>query len=313
MFGKKKKGNFEFEGRVALITGAGNGFGQEFAKEAHRRGMKMMLADIDEADLKRTQQWVLDQGGTAEIVVTDVTEEEQVDNMVKKTMEKFGRIDLLINDAGVAFGGEVYELPTNEWEWIFHANCMSHIYSMSRVIPIMREQGTPCYILNVSSLAGLLTMGKMPAYFATKHFACALSEAVYYDIQANDMNIQMSVFCPSYVQTDLHHCERHRPKQYTIPNDPWLKTEAYARHKKRAEYVITNGTPLDPVGPYVFDAIAEGRYYIELHPNTKIIIKHYAKDVIKERNPDNKWMDAVTKTTRNAATLKDKLYILLHL
>ena len=125
---KKSKEKFVFKDRVALITGAGNGFGQEFAKEACRRGMKMMLADIDENDLLRTQKWVQDNGGVAEVIVTDVTLEDQVDAMVNATMEKFGQIDLLINNAGIAFGGEVYELPSNEWEWIFHANCMSHIY-----------------------------------------------------------------------------------------------------------------------------------------------------------------------------------------
>ena len=310
---KKSKYKFEFEGRVALITGAGNGFGQEFAKQACQRGMKMMLADIDEADLKRTQKWVLDNGGEAEVIVTDVTKEEDVDRMVKATMEKFGQIDLLINNAGIAFGGEVYELPSNEWEWIIHANCMSHIYSMQRVIPIMDKQKTPCYILNVTSLAGLLTMDEMPAYYSTKHFATSLAEATYYDIQKKGMNIRMSVFCPSYVQTDLHHTMRHRPPQYTIPNDPFIGSAPYERELKQAEYVITNGTPLDPIGPYVFQAIEEGRFYIQPHPKTKIIIKHYSKDVVKERNPDYKFMQAAVAVDRNQAKLKDIIYLLTHL
>ncbi len=310
---KKAKEKFVFKDRVALITGAGNGFGQEFAKEACRRGMKMMLADIDEHDLLRTQKWVLDNGGVAEVIVTDVTLEDQVDAMVNATMEKFGQIDLLINNAGIAFGGEVYELPSNEWEWIFHANCMSHIYSMKRVIPIMDKQKTPCYILNVTSLAGLLTMDDMPPYYSTKHFATSLAEAVYYDIQKKGMNIKMSVFCPSYVHTDLHNCMRHRPPQYTIPDDPFLKSEAYIREQKQAEKVITTGTPLDPVGPFVFDAIENGHFYIQLHPKTKIIIKHFNKDVVKERNPDYKFMKAAVAVDQNKATFKDLVYLLTHL
>ena len=84
---RKSKEKFVFKDKVALITGAGNGFGQEFAKEACRRGMKMMLADIDEHDLLRTQKWVIDNGGVAEVIVTDVTVEDQVEAMVNATME----------------------------------------------------------------------------------------------------------------------------------------------------------------------------------------------------------------------------------
>lgn len=101
----------EFKDKVALITGAGNGFGQEFAKEATRRGMKLMLADIDEADVRRTQAWVLEHGGTAETVVVDVSLEEDVEKMVNETLHVYSRIDLLINNAGIAIGGEVTELP----------------------------------------------------------------------------------------------------------------------------------------------------------------------------------------------------------
>jgi len=133
----------EFKNKVALITGAGNGFGQEFAKEACRRGMKMMLADIDENDLKRTQSWVKDHGGEAEICVADVSLEEECDKLVKAAMDAFGRIDLLINDAGVAIGGSVTELPSRDWEWIVHVNDFAHIYTMKRVIPIMKSQAPP--------------------------------------------------------------------------------------------------------------------------------------------------------------------------
>lgn len=303
----------EFRNKVALITGAGNGFGQEFAKEATRRGMKLMLADIDEADVKRTQAWVQDNGGTAEICVVDVSLEDDVETMVNETMRVYGRIDLLINNAGVAIGGSVEKLPTRDWEWIVHVNNFSHIYSMKRVIPIMKAQGTPCHILNVASLAGLLTMGSMPAYFATKHFAVALSESVYYDLQEEKVNIKMSVFCPSFVQTDLHNYNRHRPARYTAPEDPYYSSE-YAQYiQSIADRVITTGTPLDPVGPFVFDALERETFYIQLHPNTKPMILHRARDILKERVPDLEFINRIRGIVEGNKSLKNVLYVLRHL
>ena len=302
-----------FSDKVALITGAGNGFGQEFAKEATRRGMKLMLVDIEEDDVKRTQTWVKENGGTAEIFVADVSLEDDVEKMVNKTMEVYGRIDLLINNAGIAVGGSVEKLPTRDWEWIIHVNAFSHIYSMKRVIPIMKAQGTPCHILNVCSLAGLLTMGSMPAYFSSKHFAVALSESVYYDLQEEHANIKMSVFCPSFVQTDLNHYYRHRPARYTDNTDPYYASD-YARHiQDIADRVITTGTPLDPVGPFVFDALEKDKFYIELHPGTKPMIKHRLRDIIKERVPDLQFINSARALVEGKGGLQNLIYFIRHL
>lgn len=124
----------------------------------------------------------------------------------------------------------------------------------------MERQGTSCRIVNVASLAGLVTLGNMSAYFATKHFSVALSESVFYDLQASRSNIGMSVFCTSFVQTDLHHYECHRPDRFYMPDDPYYQSEAYKNVLKMAEEVITTGTPIDPVGPFLFDAIEKGKF-----------------------------------------------------
>ncbi len=293
-----------FKDRVALITGAGNGFGREFAREANRRGMRLFLADIDEADLKRTQREIQDAGGRAEICVADVSLESEVDRMVQDAISAWGQIDLLINNAGIAIGGSVTDLPSRDWEWIIGVNNMSQIYAMKRVIPMMMRQGTPCHIVNVASMAGLVTMNGMPAYFATKHFCVALSESVCYDLQAAGADIGMSVYCPSFIRTDLHHYERHRPARFQAPEDPYYSSLTYRKYLRMAKLVVTTGTPIEPVGPCVFDAIEKDKFYIEPHPEGKQLIRHRTRNILKGRRPNLQFINVARARQGGNRSLK---------
>lgn len=275
----------EFSGKTALITGAGNGFGAEFAKEAGKRGMKVLAADINEEGARRTRDAIREAGGTSELCVVDVSLEADIERMVRSAMDAFGRIDLLINNAGIALGGSVVDLPARDWEWIIAVNNLSQVHAMKRVIPIMLAQGSPCHIVNVASLAGLVTLGRMPAYFATKHFSVALSESVFYDLQAMGADIGMSVFCPGYARTDLHHCERHRPGRFASKDDPYYSSEKYKEIQKRAERVVTGGMSLDRIGSIVFRAIERGDFYIETDKKAKLLIARRAGDILFERRP----------------------------
>lgn len=302
----------EFKNRVALITGAGNGFGKEFAKEACRRGMKLVLVDIDEHDLKKTLDEILAQGATACACVADVSLEKDVERMVKAAMEAYGQIDLLINDAGIVIAGSVTGIPSRDWEWIVGVNCMSHVYAMKHVIPIMKAQGTPCHIVNVASIAGLITLGDMSPYYATKHFSVALSESVNYDLLKSGANIGISVFCPSFVRTDLYHCERHRPVRFQAPDDPYYTSEIYRYILSEEERMISNGAPLAPFGPYVFKAIEKGKFYIEPHKDGNLLIRHRTRNLIKGRNPDFRVVAAAMEAYTGKMSFKKAVDFMLH-
>lgn len=278
----------EFKNKVAVITGAGNGFGFEIAKECADKEMKLVLADIDEKDLEVAVLYFKEKGTEVIGVHCDVTLDAEVGKMVDEAISAYGSIDFLVNNAGIALSGPVWELPLQDWEWIVGANLMSQIYAMRRVIPIMLKQDTECHILNVASVAGLITSNGMPAYHTTKHGSVALSESTSYDLQAIDAKIKVSVFCPGFVQTDLHNHERHRPSRFSDKSDSYYSSPQYASGLKKAEFVITTGMPIDSMGMSVMVGIEEEQFYILTHPIYNTLIGRRVKDMLEGRGPNLK-------------------------
>lgn len=278
----------DFKGKVAVITGAGNGFGVEIAKECAIRNMKMVLVDIEGEDVERTEKLVESMGAVAVSLTADVSLLQEVKKMVDITIENFGQIDLLFNNAGVAIPGYIWELPMRDWDWIVSINVMSQVYAMNLAIPIMLKQGTPCHIINTASVAGLITSDGMPAYHTTKHASVALSESVSYDLQKINANIKVSVLCPGFVQTDLHHYEKHRPERFTAVEDPYYQSDSFKMHQAIAEHVVTTGIPVDSIGMSVFNAIEDEDFYILTHPIYSTLIGKRVKDMLEGKGPDLK-------------------------
>ena len=274
----------EFKNKVALITGGANGFGKAFGIEAAKRGMKVVLVDIDEPDLIGTTAVL--KGFDAEVlpIVADVTLYENVKMVVEKTMETFGQIDILFSNAGVVPCGDILHLPARDWDWTAAANLTSHGHFYHEVVPIMVKQGTPAHILGVSSIAGILHgIGNNATYSATKHGAVALIEDLRNYFRLNKIeNIGVSVYCPGYVQTDLHHCERHRPDRFKAPEDLYYQSEYYKASLGRVNVSISTGEPIDNVGARLFKAIEDKEMYILTHPQYNDYIKARHRAIEKD-------------------------------
>ena len=180
-------------GKTALITGAAYGFGKEFVKQAAKRKMKIVAVDIMEDELMKLED-VAKEFGAEDITLipADVSLYEETEKVVKATMDKYGQIDLLMNNAGTCTPGYGFMIPLQDWEWIIRTNFLSHVYFMRQVIPIMKAQGTHCNILNVCSIAGLITSNAMPGYYSTKHAAVQLSRATQYELEEIGADIQVS-------------------------------------------------------------------------------------------------------------------------
>jgi NAD(P)-dependent dehydrogenase (short-subunit alcohol dehydrogenase family) len=273
-----------FEGKVAVITGAGSGFGREFAKAGAALGMKLVLADLDTAGLAATVEAVRAQGGEAIGVATDVSDAAQVDALARATLESFGGVHLLFNNAGVGAGGFVWENSANDWQWVFGVNVMGVANGLRAFVPIMIEQNEPAHIVNTASVAGLLAAPAMGVYNASKHAVVAMTETLYHDLRlAGASLVGVSLLCPAFVPTGIADAERSRPD--ALANDA-----PYTASQKLAARQLTRAVEggklcARDIAELTFAAVREGRFYVVTHPGIMPSVQLRLDDIAQLRSP----------------------------
>ena len=259
----------EFNGKVALVTGAAHGIGYAFSKEAAERGMKLALVDIDEPALNQVAEELRSRNAEVLVCVTDVSVYEEAKASVQATMEQFGQIDVLFANAGIATAGSILTIPIRDWEWAMAVNTMGIVHYVHEVLPIMEAQKTPAHLMCTASIAGLRAgMAVNPPYFASKHAAVSVAESVKAEVESTGCDIGVSVFCPMYVATDIHNCEKHRPARFWDASDPFYRSEDYIKAREAFRDNVTGGMPLDNIGKRLFQAIEDNQMYIVTHTQT---------------------------------------------
>jgi len=261
----------EFKDKVAVITGAASGIGLGIARRAVKEGMKVVLADIEKDALKQTEEELKSAGAEVISVVTDVSKLEDIENLAQKTIEAFGEVHLLCNNAGVAAPGALWECILSDWKWVIGVNLWGVINGIQTFLPIMLQQDSECHIVNTSSMAGLLHGdGINGIYSVTKQAVVALSESLRTGF-ANPLfgtKIGVSVLCPGVVNTKITNSERNRPAEFCGP-DYMPSFERIIKNHPEAEVLVReapkiweNGTPPDESGDIVFEAIKNDIFYI---------------------------------------------------
>lgn len=259
----------EFKKKVALITGAAHGIGRSFAIEAAKRGMKLSLVDIDSESLVEAKAECEALGADVIAILTDVSVYDEVHTSVEKTMERFGQIDVLFANAGIATAGSVLNIPVRDWEWAIAVNTLGLAYYTHDVLPIMERQGTPAHFMCTASVAGLRAgMAVNPPYFCSKHGAVSIAESVKAQIQTDGSDIGVSVFCPMYVATDIANSEKHRPTRFSNPDDPYYSSNEYITARNVFTKNVAGGLAAEKIGPRLFKAIEENQMYIVSHTAT---------------------------------------------
>ncbi|WP_404467221.1 SDR family oxidoreductase [Planococcus rifietoensis] len=186
---------------TAIITGASSGIGQATAKELAAKGYHVMLAARREERLVELKKEIEAEGGSADYKVTDVTSVDEMKSLAQATLEKTGRIDVLVNNAGLMPLSYMNKLKIDEWDKMVDVNIKGVLYGIAAVLPIMEEQKSG-HILNISSVAGHQVMKGSAVYSGTKYAVRAISDGLRQEIDPSH-EIRVTIVSPGAVATEL--------------------------------------------------------------------------------------------------------------
>ena len=254
---------FKFEGRTAVISGGAEGIGLSIAKALGEQKMNIVLGDIDEKNLLKSTTELESLGIPVLGALLDVADEMQWKSVADKAIEKFGKVHIVVNNAGVGGdSGPIESQETEGWQWALGVNLMGVVYGAKVMTPLIKDHGEGGWILNVSSMAGMGGVPYSGAYTASKAAVVALSESWAAELQ--DKSIGVSVLCPAFVQTRIYDSERNRPDKYKSEN---YQIENESSFSKQTKQMVKDGIDVSIVGKRVVEAINHGELYIFTHPN----------------------------------------------
>nr|WP_319643900.1 SDR family oxidoreductase [Dickeya dianthicola] len=187
-------------GKVIVITGASSGIGEAAARLLSSEGAWLVLGARRLDKLEEISQDLINSGGKVEVFKTDVSQRQDVDALVNKAMTIFGRVDVLINNAGVMPNSRLDQLRVEDWEYAIDINLKGTLYGIAAVLPIMKKQNSG-HIINISSLSGHRVRPSSAVYSATKFAVRAISEGVR--MEMTPWNIRCTVISPGPVDTEL--------------------------------------------------------------------------------------------------------------
>jgi len=276
-----------FKGKVAVLTGAGSGFGLECAKIGAQLGMKLVLVDVQKDALDASQAQMQALGAEVMARLVDVSNEGQMQALANDVQQTFGAPHFVFNNAGVGAGGLVWENTVADWEWLLGVNLWGVVHGVRLFTPMMLEAASKDskfqgHIVNTASMAGLLTPPNMGIYNVTKHAVVALTETLYQDLKLVSDQISASVLCPYFVPTGISQSHRNRPSQ--LKADKPTKSQLIGQ--AMSDKAVGSGkVSAADVAKMVFDAISNDHFYIYSHPKALGNVQHRMEAIVQGHNP----------------------------
>jgi NAD(P)-dependent dehydrogenase (short-subunit alcohol dehydrogenase family) len=248
----------DLQGKTAFITGGASGIGLAMAHAFGEAGMSVMLADIETEALEAAVRGLQERQIRADSVLCDVSVRAAVQAAAQRTVDAFGKVHVVCNNAGVGGGGPVGDVKPADWDWVVEVNLMGVVYGMETFLPLIRSHGEGGFVVNTASMAGMVSPPGMEPYCATKFAVVAMSEG--WRAQLAPENIGVGVLCPGFVRTNIDKSARNRPDRFGGPGEVELGV---------ASALVQAGIEPSRVGERVREAIQNDEMYIFTHPNMR--------------------------------------------
>jgi len=271
----------DFKGKTAVVTGAASGIGRALAERFASAGMRVVLADVEEAPLRQAEESLLERGVETIAVSTDVRKLESIEELHARAIEAFGKVHVLCNNAGVGSGGLTWQTPSGDWEWVLGVNLWGVIHGVRAFLPGMLEHGEEGHIVNTASMAGMVAGPFMGPYNVSKYGVVALSETLFHELKLTGARIGVSVLCP--VNTRIGDSSRNRPEE--LPAAPPVAPAGGPQTQEVIRNMLASGMPPAELAEIVFRSVEEQRFYILTHPEMKGAIRARFDAILEERDP----------------------------
>jgi NAD(P)-dependent dehydrogenase (short-subunit alcohol dehydrogenase family) len=273
----------QLSGKVAVVTGAASGIGLAMAEAFAAEGMRLVLADVDEAGMAAALSTLTGSGAEAIAVPTDVSDPSSVEALRDETLSSFRTAHVICNNAGVGGGGPLWEVPLEVWQWVFGVNFWGVVHGIRSFVPLLLEQGEG-HVVNTASAAGLLSTPFLGPYSASKHAVVATSETLRLDLAGRGVGV--SVLCPMWVRTRIHDSDRNAPESVTSAQANTARDPATA-DSFRSLLAGLVGSGLEPsvVASDVVSAVKEDRFWVLPHPEAAAAAEARGRQIGSGENP----------------------------
>jgi NAD(P)-dependent dehydrogenase (short-subunit alcohol dehydrogenase family) len=279
----------DWTGRTAVITGAASGFGLESSRIAARRGMNVVMADVQPDALALAAHEIEGLGAKVLTFKLDVSKAAEVEALGAATMQRFGAPHFVFNNAGVGAGGLIWEHTLKDWEWVVGVNLMGVAHGVRVFTPLMlaAAEADPAYqghIVNTASMAGWLNAPNMGVYNVTKSGVVSMSETLFQDLALVSDQVHAHLLSPFFVPTGIHMSERNRPSELKEAEPQRTRSQLIAQ--AMSDKAVNSGRlTAAQVAQFVFDAMDENRFYVFSHPKALSGLQTRLEDVMMLRNP----------------------------